>query len=144
MVETSRLNCGIPVQLKKASGFTLIELMVVLATIAILAAIAVPAYRQYVIRSHRSAAMAQMMDLANREQQFLLTNRAYADSAALTTNGYALPPEVSPFYSWKVETPAGAPPSFVITFTPIGGQAGDGALTLDSLGNKTPSQKWQK
>jgi type IV pilus assembly protein PilE len=132
------------VQRRKAAGFTLIELMVVMATVAILASLAIPAYRQYVIRSHRSAAISQMMDLANREQQFLLTNRAYADSAALTANGYALPPEVSPFYSWKVTTPGGAPPSFVITFTPIADQVTDGVLTLDSLGNKTPAEKWQK
>ena len=118
--------------------------MIVTAVIAILASLALPAYRQYVIRGHRSAAIAQMMDLANREQQFLLTNRAYSDSATLAANGYALPPEVSQFYSWKVEAPAGAPPSFLITFTPKAGQASDGVLTLDSSGNKTPAEKWQK
>lgn len=131
-------------RLRKISGFTLIELMVVVAIVAILAAIAVPAYRQYVIRGNRSAAMAQMMDLATREQQFLLTNRAYADTAALVASGYALPSEVSPFYSWTVDAPAGAAPSFVITFTPIAGQASDGVLTLDSSGKKSPAQKWQK
>ncbi len=66
------------VRYSKTSGFTLVELMVVTAILAILASIAIPAYRQYVIRGNRSAAMAQMMDLANREQQFLLVNRSYA------------------------------------------------------------------
>lgn len=116
----------------------------VTAIVAILAAIAVPTYRQYVIRGNRSAALSQMMDIANREQQFLLSNRAYADKAALVASGYALPPEVSPSYTWNVTTPAGAVPSFLITFTAIGAQTKDGALTLDSQGNKTPIGKWQR
>lgn len=127
---------------KRSQGFTLIELMVVTVVIAILAAIAYPNYTQYVIRGKRSAAQAQMLDIANREQQFLLANRAYADKAGLEGGGYALPSEVASDYSYSVAVGSGAPPTFTITFTPLGSQASDGNLTLASDGTKTPANKW--
>lgn len=127
----------------RSRGFTLIELMVVAAIIAILAAIAYPSYQQYVIRGKRSAAQAQMMDIANREQQYLLANRAYADKTALEAGGYALPSDVSGNYSYSISVSNSAtPPTFTITFTATGSQASDGNLTLDSAGNKTPTAKW--
>ena len=126
---------------RKRGGFTLIELMITVAVIAILAAIALPSYTQYVIRSKRSAAQAQMMDIANRQQQFLIANRSYADRAALTASGYALPSEVSSNYSYDVTVTTGVP-GFTLTFTPLGTQASDGALTLNSEGVKTPAGKW--
>jgi len=123
-------------------GFTLIELMITVAIVAILAAIALPSYQQYVIRGNRAAAQAQMMDIANREQQFLLANRAYADKNALIASGYAPPSEVSDHYGWDVTIGSGTVPSFLITFTPTGSQASDGDLTLDSEGLKGPEGKW--
>src|SRR5262245_24485112 len=123
----------------KRSGFSLIELMVALAIIAILAAIAVPSYRQYVIRSHRRAAQTSLMDIASRQQQYFLANRAYASPSDL---GYVLPTEVDEYYDFDIDTDAGPPPNFTITFTPQGGQAGDGDLTLNSEGVKTPPEKW--
>lgn len=126
----------------RSRGFTLIELMVVAAIVAILAAIAYPSYQQYIIRGKRSAAQAQMMDIANREQQYLLANRAYADKTALEAGGYVLPSEVSSNYSYSITVGSGTPPTFTITFTPSGAQASDGNLTLDSAGNKTPTNKW--
>lgn len=126
------------------AGFTLMELMIVVAVVGILASIAVPSYRQYLLRGHRNAAKAEMLDIANREQQFLLANRVYADKATLEANGYSLPAEVASRYNWNVAVGVGGPPSFTITFTAIGGQASDGALTLDSQGNKTPADKWKK
>jgi type IV pilus assembly protein PilE len=83
-------------------GFTLTELMITVVVISILLAIAVPSYRQHVIRSKRTAAQAVMMDIANREQQFLLANRAYADKATLEASGYALPADVGESYTWDV------------------------------------------
>ncbi|WP_371366735.1 type IV pilin protein [Pseudomonas sp. QL9] len=127
---------------KRSQGFTLIELMVVAAIVAILAAIAYPSYQQYIIRGKRSGAQAQMMDIANREQQYLLANRAYASKSALEAGGYSLPSEVASDYSYDVTVGSGSPPTFTITFTPSGSQASDGNLTLTSDGTKTPSSKW--
>jgi type IV pilus assembly protein PilE len=122
-------------------GFTLIELMVACAIVAILAAVAYPSYLSHVRKSARASAKAQMMDIANREQQFLLANRAYADYSQLQASGYSLPTDVSPRYTPSVAV-ASTPPAFTVTFTPIGGQVPDGALTLSSDGTRAPADKW--
>lgn len=123
-------------------GFTLIELMVALVVVAILATLAYPSYQQYIVRGKRSAAQAQMMDIANRQQQFLLANRAFASKSDLVAAGYSLPSEVSESYGYDIVVGGGTPPTFTITFTPSGSQASDGALTLSSDGSKTPAGKW--
>ena len=129
----------------KHQGFTLIELMITVVVLGILAAIAVPSYRQYVIRGNRTAAQTVMMDIANRERQFLIANRAYADKDALEASGYALPPDVSENYTWDVVTDACDPePCFRITFTGVSGQASDGAISLDDQGTKSPEGKWKR
>ena len=128
-------------QLQVQRGFTLTELMIVVVIVSVLMAIALPAFRNQIIRGHRAAAQSEMMDLANREQQFLLANRAYVDETEIV---YALPPDVAAKYGYIITVAAAPVPTFLITFTPTaaGGQAGDGPLTLNHLGVKTPDGKW--
>jgi type IV pilus assembly protein PilE len=126
----------------RTKGFTLIELMITVAIIGILAGIAYPSYQQYMQRSNRSAAQSQMMDIANRQQQYFLANRAYATKDELEAGGYALPSDVGNKYTYNIVLSDGPPPSYVINFVAIGNQASDGNLSLSSEGVKTPADKW--
>jgi len=128
--------------MSNAKGFTLIELMITVVIIGILTMIAIPQYGQYVIRGNRAAAEAFMMDVANREKQYLLDARSYAPD--LPTLTMTVPTNVSNYYTITITPVAGPPPSYTITATPVVGskQANDGTLTLDDLGNKGPTGKW--
>jgi len=126
----------------KQSGFTLIELMITVAIVALLAAIAYPAYTSHIIKGNRAAAKAQMLDIANREQQFLLANRNYADKTALEATGYSLPKELGGVYDYDIAVGASVQPAYTITFTAKGRQLSDGDLTYNSAGAKTPLEKW--
>jgi type IV pilus assembly protein PilE len=125
-------------------GFTLIELMITVAIVAILAAVAYPSYTRYVIKSNRTTAQAQMLEIANRQQQFLTANKAFASKDELTTSGYALPDQLTNIYDWSIERQASGVtvPAFTVTFTAKGTQLSDGALTYNNEGQKGPVDKW--
>lgn len=131
-------------RLVKNKGFTLIELMIVLLVVAVLASVAIPNYQQYVMRSNRAAAQAAMMDIANRQQQLLLANRSYAEETdpAWINTGYALPSELGDKYAYTITVEPGTAPRFTIEFSPIGTQASDVVLSLNSEGEKSPADKW--
>ncbi|TBW11385.1 type IV pilin protein [Azotobacter chroococcum] len=122
-----------------SSGFTLIELMITVVIVAILMGIALPSYRQHVVRSNRAAVEAFMLEVANRQERYLLDKRTYADS--LSTLGMSLGADVSSNYTVAVTSSSSAGLTYTITATPIGSQlASDtecGVLTLDQLGAKT-------
>jgi len=130
-----------------SKGFSLIELLVVLAIIGILIAIAIPSYDAYLRRGSRAAAQAFMMQISGKQAQYLLDARNYAvgtDALDAAKLNLPVPPEVSPFYSVAVENSGGGgavsvPPSFRVRATPITGtrQAADGELILMDNGTKT-------
>ena len=127
--------------MKMQKGFSLIELMIAVVIVGILAAVAFPSYQNYVVKGNRAAAQAFMVDVANREKQYLLDARTYATD--LTALGMAAPTDVSKHYTISISAPAATPPSFTITATPTSSQqTSDGALTLTSDGTKGPAGKW--
>ncbi len=69
-----------------AAGFTLIELMIVVAIIGVLATIAVPTYNDYVVNSRRSEAKSALQEAMNRQERFYTTNNAYTNN--MTNLGY--------------------------------------------------------
>ena len=73
-------------------GFTLIELMIVVAIVAILSAIAYPSYERYVIKTKRSVAQSALLQVADRQQQFFMDNKQFA--ADLTNLGFPANPYV--------------------------------------------------
>jgi type IV pilus assembly protein PilE len=122
----------------KTSGFTLIELMIVVVVIAVLLSLAVPAYDNYRMRAARRAAQATMLDMANRAQQYFLDNRAFPNDAAQMN--YVAPREVSDRYQVPLgfaPDNAATPPCFTIAATATGRQVPDGDMTLDCRGTKT-------
>jgi type IV pilus assembly protein PilE len=123
-------------------GFTLIELMITTAIIAVLAAVAYPSYTRYVIKSNRATAQAQILEIANREQQYLMSARKYANKTEMAATGYTLPTQLTNLYDWDIAVSATTVPSFTITFTPKGPQSNDGNLTYTNEGVKSPADKW--
>ena len=125
--------------MKKHAGFTLTEMMIVVVIMAILATIAVPSYREAVRRSDRRAAQSAMMEIANRERQYFVANRVFADHDDI---GFTLPAELEGKYTFTIDIDDGPPPTFDIQFDAVGVQASDGDLGLNSAGVKTPAEKW--
>ena len=71
----------------RTQGFTLIELMITVAVIAIIAAIAVPNYTDYVTRSKFSEAQGQLADLRVKMEQYYMDNRRYSTTTGGGTCG---------------------------------------------------------
>jgi type IV pilus assembly protein PilE len=134
---------------KRVRGFTLLEVMIVCVIVGVLAAIVLPSYQNQLRKSRRASAESHLMDIASRQQQYLLDNRQYA--ADLSSLGVTTPIEVSTYYTINAcDTGiacavAGTPPTFTVTATPIGDQArdlGGQALTVNNSGAKSPASGW--
>jgi type IV pilus assembly protein PilE len=73
-------------------GFSLIELMIVVAIVAIISAFAYPSYQRYVIKAKRTVAQNALLQVADRQQQFFMDNKRFA--ADLTNLGFGANPYV--------------------------------------------------
>jgi type IV pilus assembly protein PilE len=132
---------------RKARGFTLIELVIAIAVIALLTVVAYPSYRQHLIRASREAAKSELVDFAALQEKIYLNSDAYASSVtgAYTGNaagglGRTSGKTNDGKYSMSLVTAA---QSFTMTATPVTGslQVGDGNLAISSDGTRTWGSK---
>ncbi len=124
----------------KQKGFTLIELMIAVAIIGILLSIAIPSYKDYMIRGARSAAQTYLSDLAQRQELIFQDARAYSSNAA---DFPLMPADIKSRYqdppTFAATPPAsGVPATYTITLKPIVGgmMKNDGDLVVDSKGSR--------
>lgn len=126
----------------RVKGVTLMELMIVMLVVAVLASIAVPGYRQYVLRTHRTEAKTALLNLAAAQEKFYLQNDTYAADSALATAppvGLGLA-DVTENGWYTVAITTASATAFSATATATGAQAADSdcaTLTLTGLGVKS-------
>ncbi len=143
-------------------GFTLLELMIVVAIVGILAAVALPSYRKYIVRSARIAAQAELLELAGLQEKIFLNLNSYT---SCVTNPYNGTPKVNPScdgastssgglgrasgqtkdnrYVLSLVDASGAAlaadaQTFVLVATPAAGstQVGDGTISVSESGKR--------
>lgn len=124
-------------------GFSLLEIVVVVAIIGMLVAIAVPSYRNYVIKTKRGEMKTSLMEIAQSLQRYQVANKSFANVknssqfATLTTSGQGYPLAGDAVYTVKLE-PNENNRDWVLKATPIAGlsQKDDGDIMLNNKGHK--------
>ena len=131
----------------KQHGVTLLELMIVVAIVAIISAFAFPSYMQYVVNTKRTVATSALLQIADRQQQFFMDNKQFTND--LTNLGFAANPlvladdgndtaagDADAVYSISLSNVAAT--TYTITAAPLHGQASRDTycanLTLDQSG----------
>ena len=133
-------------------GVTMLELLIVVAIIAIISSFAYPSYMRYVVSTKRTAATSALLQIADRQQQFFMDNKAY--TADLTDLGFAANPYViaddgtaaaagdsDATYSISLSNVAAT--TYTITAAPLQGQLKRdtycGSMILNQAGNRSSS-----
>lgn len=124
--------------MNRHAGFNLVELMIVVAIIAVITAIALPSYQSYVIRTKRADMMNELQNIATQIETAKLAQGSYGNITAARQTAWAgsFPRQGTALYT--ISLPATLSSSWTITATPVaGGQmASDGTLTLNANGQK--------
>lgn len=117
------------------SGFTLVELLVVVTVLAVIATIAVNSYRDYVLRSGRAEARAALADLAKLEEQYFANQQAYTGS--MSTLDYSA---TTPGGLYQLQLATSTTSNYSIQATAISTQLEDNTcrtFTLTGLGERS-------
>jgi type IV pilus assembly protein PilE len=121
-------------------GFTLVELMIVVAIVAILVALALPSYNRYILKGNRGEAQQLLMNWSNNQEIWRAAHSEYADE-----DDFAVPTHDKYRFTVTDETAT----TFTLTADPLGNQAKDedrgvdcDPLTLNQSIAKTPTECW--
>lgn len=142
---------GMTEMTSKNRGFTLIEVMIVAAIVAIIMTIALPSYREYVLRSNRAVVKGALLEVASRQEQYFMNNRSYTNLLTdlgytanyyITSEGGALPAAAGSIYQITITAPASntGETTYTLLSVPQGGQTDDtkcGSLGINEQNNKT-------
>jgi len=125
-------------------AFTLIDLLIAVAVVAILVAIAYPSYRNQIIKSSRAGAQSQLIELANLQEKIFLNSSSYTGSVTNAYDGTSAGglgitsgKTADGRYTLSLN-PTSASAAYTLTATPVPGstQDGDGNVTIDSSGKR--------
>jgi len=136
--------------MQRKSGFTLIEVMVVVAIVAILAAIAIPSYTQYIMRSKITEATSNLLAMRTKIEQYYQDNRSYAPATGtLPCNPGTVAPLPAGLKYFTFSCPVLLASSY--TVQAVGGATGDQTMvgftyTIDQNNNRitvaVPDSSW--
>ena len=132
---------------RKELGVTMLELLIVVAIIAIISSYAYPSYMNHVAKTKRTAATSMLLQMADRQQRFFMDNKTYADD--LTDLGFSANPYIisdggmsmaatDPKSVYSISLSNVATTTYTVTASPLHGQqvrdAACGSLTLNQAG----------
>ncbi len=136
--------------MNKYQGFSLIELMAVIAIMAIMASISIPAYNRYVLETSQNDATSELIDVMRAQEDFFANDFTYTETLAdinrdnfadygspSVTGSYTLSGERYYILAGRCTGEADVSTCVELTATPINGQYGNGDFTLNSRGERT-------
>lgn len=130
---------------RKAKGFTLIELVIVVAIVGLLAAIAIPSYQNYVRKARRSDAIVALVSMQAQQEKFRASNNQYSGTASVVGGVNTT------YYTYTVSNAGVSTYTLTATATSASKQTLDkqngttcSPLTLNQSSAKTPTACWQQ
>lgn len=126
-----------------AQGFTLIELMIAVAIIGILAAIALPQYSQYVMRSRRADAVNALSSMAAAQERYRLINPSYASAVTALNSLVSTVSSTSTDGNYTLSVVSATASAFSVQAAAVAGKpqandAGCTTITLSQAGEYSP------